>query len=78
MTIDKQAFREASKAKRTFTAEQGAVALDRLGLGSVIEWIELEANPTNCVYKAVCSDASYIVKIKYRKVFSLESASKGE
>ena len=71
MAISKQAFIEASKAKPTFTAEQGAVAFDRQGLGSVIEWTELEANPTNCVYKAVCCDGSYVIKIKYRKAFSL-------
>ena len=62
---------EASKAKPTFTAEQGAAAFARQGLGSVIEWTELEANPTNCVYKAVCCDGSYVIKIKYRKAFSL-------
>ena len=47
------------------------MAFDRQGLGSVIEWTELEANPTNCVYKAVCCDGSYVIKIKYRKAFSL-------
>ena len=71
MAISKQAFIEASKAKPTFTAERGAVAFARQGLGSVIEWTELEANYTNCVYKAVCCDGSYVIKIKYRKAFSL-------
>ena len=71
LAISRKAFREAHFAKPTFTAEQGAVAFDREGLGSVIEWTELEANPTNCVYKAVCRGGSYIVKIKYRKAFSL-------
>ena len=70
LAISKQAFIEASK-KPTFTAEQGAVAFARQGLGSVSEWTELEANSTNCVYKAVCCDGSYIIKIKYRKAFSL-------
>ena len=58
MAISKQAFIEASKAKPTFTAEQGAVTFARQGLGSVIEWTELEANYTNCVYKAVCCAGS--------------------
>ena len=71
MAISRQAFREASKARPTFGAEQGAAALDSQGLGPVVEWTELDANPTNCVYKAVCCDASYIVKIKYRQAFSL-------
>ena len=69
--ISKKAFREAYLAKPTFTAEQGAVAFDSQGLGPVIEWNELEANPTNCVYKAVSSGDTYIVKIKYRTAFSL-------
>ena len=71
LAISRQAFREAYTAKPTFSAERGAVALDGLGLGSIIEWAELEANPTNGVYKAVCCDGSYIVKIKYRRAFSL-------
>ena len=40
LAISKQAFIEASKAKPTFTAEQGAVAFARQGLGSVSEWTE--------------------------------------
>ena len=73
MAIDKDAFRRASREKPTFSIAQGAAALARHGLGSLRGWCEVGANPTNCLYRAECSDAKvYFVKIQFRKAFSLE------
>jgi len=73
VAIDREAFRRASREKPTFSAAQGAEALARHGLGPLLEWREVGANPTNCLYRAECSDAKvYFVKIQFRKAFSLE------
>ena len=70
--IDKEAFRRVAEEKPVFTVEQGGVALDKHGLGPVVEWIDLGANVTNCMYKAISHETSYFVKIKFRKAFSLK------